>query len=245
MMLIFGATLGKRDTAESLIPALLTFVVLRIVLAISVFTLPQNDGRRPVGDGDWNELKELLTDRDWQTFLILSLLSAASTSVFYTFFPIYLCRAGVSDNWQGYFWVIAVLAEVAFMTWFTEPLIKRIGLKGLFLLGVAGRAFRFTAYAFLLPFPILLAMQTLHSLTFAAVHTSSVTWVSLKAPGGAKALIQTFYASVLVGIGTTIGAQVGGIISEHFGLRFAFGLAGAINALVFLLGWLRLKEPSG
>jgi PPP family 3-phenylpropionic acid transporter len=150
----------------------------------------------------------------------------------------------VSDNWQGYFWVIAVLAEVAFMTWLTEPLIKQIGLKGVFLLGIAGRAFRFAAYAFPLSFPTLLALQTLHSLTFAAVHTASVTWVSVKAPERARALTQTLYASVLMGIGSAIGAQIGGIIAEHFGLRFLFGLAGAINGLAFLLGLLWLKEPS-
>jgi PPP family 3-phenylpropionic acid transporter len=244
MMLIFGLTLKKQGTAESLIPALSTFVILRVAFAISAAFLPRNGAGKPMGDGDWKAVKELFANRDWQAFLAISLLSMVSTSVFYAFFPLYLNRAGVSDNWQGYFWVIAVLAEVAFMTWLTEPLIKRIGLKGVFLLGVAGRAFRFAAYAFPLSFPTLLALQTLHSLTFAAVHTASVTWVSVKAPERARALTQTLYASVLMGIGSAIGAQIGGIIAEHFGLRFLFGLAGAINGLAFLLGLLWLKEPS-
>jgi len=244
MMMFFGLTLKRQGSAESLIPALSTFVVLRVAFAISSLLLPRNGGGKPMGDGDWRAIKELFADRDWHAFLAVSLLSMVSTSVFYAFFPLYLNRAGVSDNWQGYFWVVAVLAEVAFMTWLTEPLIKRIGLKGVFLLGIVGRAFRFTAYAFPLSFPTLLALQTLHSLTFAAVHTASVTWVSMKAPERARALTQTLYASVLMGIGSAVGAQIGGFIAEHFGLRFLFGLAGVTNGLAFLLGWLWLKEPS-
>jgi len=244
MMMFFGLTLKRQGSAESLIPALSTFVVLRVAFAISSLLLPRNGGGKPMGDGDWRAIKELFADRDWHAFLAVSLLSMVSTSVFYAFFPLYLNRAGVSDNWQGYFWVVAVLAEVAFMTWLTEPLIRRIGLKGVLLLGIAGRAFRFTAYAFPLSFPTLLALQTLHSLTFAAVHTASVTWVSMKAPERARALTQTLYASVLMGIGSAVGAQIGGFIAEHFGLRFLFGLAGVTNGLAFLLGWLWLKEPS-
>lgn len=244
MMLIFGMTLKKQGTAESLIPALLAFVLLRLTFTFTSFTLPRNGGGKPIDKSGWQEVKALFADREWQAFLFISLLSMASTNVFYTFFPLYLNRAGVSDNWQGYFWVVAVLAEVAFMTWLTEPLTRLFGLKGVFLLGIAGRAFRLTAYAFPLPFPALLALQTLHSLTFAAVHTASVTWVSVKAPPKARALTQTLYASVLMGIGSAIGSQVGGFISEHFGLRFLFGLAGAINGLALLLGWIWLREPS-
>lgn len=244
MMLVFGLTLKKQGTAESLIPALLAFVLLRLAFAFTSFTLPRNGGGKPIDKSGWQEVKALFADREWQVFLFISLLSMASTNVFYTFFPLYLNRAGVSDNWQGYFWVVAVLAEVAFMTWLTEPLTKIFGLKGVFLWGIAGRAFRLTAYAFPLSFPVLLALQTLHSLTFAAVHTSSVTWVSVKAPPKARALTQTLYASVLMGIGSAIGSQVGGFIAEHFGLRFLFGLAGAVNGLALLLGWILLKEPS-
>lgn len=244
MMVLFGMTLKKQGTAESLIPALLTFVFLRIALGAVAFTLPRNAGGKPTGKSNWQSVKELFSDRDWQIFLIISLLSMISISAWYAFFPLYLNRAGITDNWQGYFWVIAVLAEVAFMAWLTEPLMKRIGLKGVLLLGIAGRAVRLIAYAFPLSFPALLILQTFHSLTFAAVHTASVTWVSIKAPPEARALTQTMYASVLMGIGSAFGAQVGGFIAEHFGLRFLFGLAGAVNALALLLGWFWLKEPS-
>lgn len=244
MMFLFGMTLKKHGTAESLTPALATFVLLRLALGAMAFTLPRNGGGKLVGGGDWRAVKDLFADRDWQAFLVVSLLSMVSISAWYAFFPLYLNRAGVSDNWQGYFWVVAVLAEVAFMAWLTEPLMKRIGLKGVLLLGIAGRAVRLCAYAFPLSFPALLVLQTFHSLTFAAVHTASVTWVSIKAPPSARALTQTMYASILMGIGSAFGAQVGGFIAEHFGLRFLFGLAGAVNGLAFLLGWFWLKEPS-
>ncbi len=107
-------------------------------------------------NSDWRAVRVLFADREWQIFLAVSFLSMVSASVFYAFFPLYLNRAGVSDNWQGYFWVIAVLAEVAFMAWLAEPLTKRIGLKGMLLLGIAGRMVRFGVCVFLFSFSSLL-----------------------------------------------------------------------------------------
>ncbi len=243
MMLLFGLTLKRGGTAGTLVPALLLFVLLRLVFAGAALLLPRNGGGRPMDDSDWQSVRTLFSDQEWQAFLAVSFLSMVSTSVFYAFFPLYLNRAGVSDNWQGYFWVIAVLAEVAFMTWLSEPLTKRIGLKGVFLLGIAGRAIRFGAYAFPLSFPFLVALQLFHALTFAAVHTASVTWVSVKALPNARALTQTLYASVLVGLGSALGAQIGGYIADHWGLPRLFGLAGLTNALALALGWWWLREP--
>ncbi len=244
MMALFGAVLKGGETAESLIPPLFSFIFLRFLFTAISFSLPRNGGGGKMGNGDWKEVGNLFADKDWLAFLAVSLLSMVSTSVFYTFFPLYLNRAGVSDNWQGYFWVIAVLAEVSFMAWLSETLTKRIGLKGVLLLGIAGRALRFGAYAFPLSFPTLIALQTLHSLTFAAVHTASVTWVGVKAPPKARALTQTLYASALMGVGSALGAQIGGFIAQHWGLNFLFGLAGLTNGLALVLGWILLKEPS-
>lgn len=244
MMFAFGLLLNKQGTAESLLPALLLFPILRLLFAGSAFLLPRNGGGKPMSNRDWTEVRLLFADREWQVFLGVSLLSMTSASVFYAFFPLYLNRSGISDNWQGYFWVLAVLAETAFMAWLAEPLTKRIGLKGMLLLGIAGRAVRFGCYSFLLPFPALLFLQGFHALTFAAFHTASVTWVSIKAPERARALTQTLYTSVLLGIGSAVGAQIGGVLAEKLGLHFLFGLAGGVNLLALIGGWLWLQEPA-
>ncbi|MFA0750691.1 MAG: hypothetical protein SLRJCFUN_001094 [Candidatus Fervidibacter sp.] len=245
MMLVFGLTLKGNGKAQGLLPPLASFVLLRWLLFVVARRLPPNGGHRLSGDGDWHALKSLFVDRQWQTFLGISLLSTISNGAFYAFFPLYLNRAGLGDNWQGYFWVIAVLAEIAFMAKLAAPLTQRLGLKGVMLLGILGRMVRYGAYAFPLPFSVLLALQLLHALTFGAAHTASVTWVSLFAPPSARALMQTLYASILMGIGNAIGAQLGGWVSEHWGLRVMFGLAGALNAIAFGLGWCWLREPIG
>lgn len=243
MMLLFGMTLKRHGDATALFPVLGSFILLRLLLSAAASQLPRNGGGKPMGAGDGRALRELFTDRRWLAFLLVSSISMVSNGFFYPFFPLYLNKMGVSDNWQGYFWVIAVLAEVAFMAWLAEPLIKRIGLKGVLLLGIMGRAIRYGAYAFPLSFPLLLALQLFHALTFAATHTSSVTWVSMSAPPQARALTQTLYTSVLMGVGLAFGAQLGGFVSEHWGLPAMFGLAGTINFVALLLGWRWLTEP--
>ena len=77
--------------------------------------VPPNGGHRLSGDGDWHALKSLFADRQWHTFLGSAVLSTISNGAVYAFFPRYLNRVGLGDNWQCYFWVIAVLAEIAFM----------------------------------------------------------------------------------------------------------------------------------
>lgn len=246
-MALFGLLLPEGGQAEALLPALWSFLLLR--LSLVGLTLALTGGQREGDEGKVKrrpkEIVRLFTDRHWLLFLFITFLSVATNRAFYTFFPLYLNRAGIGDNWQGYFWVIGVLAEIAFMTRLVEGLIRRIGLKGLLLMGVAGRARRFGLYAFPIPFPILLACQFLHALTFAAAHTASVTWVSLMAPPGTRALTQTLYASVLLGVGGALGAQLGGIISEVTDLYTMFGLAGGLNFFLFLIGWVGLKEPAG
>lgn len=243
MMTLFGLVLKRHGDSASLFPAFFSFIALRILMAGIALKLPRNGGCKLTHDDNGQTLRQLFADRQWLSFLSIMMVSMVTYSTFYAFFPLYLNRVGVSDNWQAYFWVIAVLAEVAFMSWVAEPLIKRIGLKGVLLLGFAGRALRLGLYALPLLFPVLLMCQLFHALSFAAFHTASVTWISSSAPPQARALTQALYSGVMVGISMAVGAQFGGIVSQHFGLHFLFGIAGAINAIAFLAGWLWLKEP--
>lgn len=243
MMLLFGIALKPNGDKAALVPVLGSFVALRMALFTIAWRLPPNGARQRSGTSDWRILRDLFTERAWCLFLLVSLLSTVGNGAFYAFFPLYLSRNGVGDNWQGYFWVVAVLAEIAFMAWLAEPLTKRLGLKGVMLLGIAGRMVRYGAYAFALPLSALVALQLLHALTFAAVHTASVAWVSLAAPPNGRALAQALYASVLMGVGNAIGAQLGGWLSEHWNIHAMFGFAAAMNAIALVLGHCWLQEP--
>ncbi|MCS7225107.1 MAG: MFS transporter, partial [Armatimonadetes bacterium] len=243
LMLWFGLTLKGQSSPSSLVPALATFVALRIAMGVLCVSFPTNGKPRPearVGRGD---LTDWLTDRDWQVFLLISFLSMATNAAFFAFFPLYLSRAGVSDNWQGYFWVIAVVAETAFMAWVSGPLMTRMGLKGLLLLSVLGRAIRFALYTLSLPFGILALCQVLHSLTFGAAHTASVAWVSLRSRPESRAFSQSLFSGVLAGAAMAVGAQWGGWMIEQFGMNHLFAVASAVNLVTLFVGWRWLKEP--
>ncbi len=243
MMFWFGLTLNGDRNPASLLPALSSFIFLRLMLGLLCSLMP-TDGKAAAGERfQWNHLREWFSDRQWAVFLIISFLSMATNAAFFAFFPLYLSHAGVSDNWQGYFWVVAVVAETAFMAWLSGPLMIRIGLKGLLLLGMAGRAVRFACYISVPPFWILALCQLFHSLTFGAAYTASVAWVGLRSHPRARALSQGLFSGVLSGAAMALGSQWGGWMIEKFGMPSVFFAASAINAVCFVAGWRWLAEP--
>jgi PPP family 3-phenylpropionic acid transporter len=81
MMLIFGLTLKREGSAQGLLPALVSFVLLRWLLFAVAWRLPPNGGHRFSGDGDWRALKSLFAPV-WATKLFTrsqaSMLAPAS-----------------------------------------------------------------------------------------------------------------------------------------------------------------------
>ena len=173
---------------------------------------------------------------------LCALIGWGAMSSYYLYFSIYLDRIGVADNAKGYFWAIAVAAEIVMM-FCVGGLIRRIGVKWTFTIGIAGVALRLFAYS-LLHQPLYVApVQCLHALTFAAFSVSSITFVSRLVPPELRASGQTLWMALTSGLGAALGSKLAGAAVSALGLASMYRLFGAAAALAMVIAVLGVREP--
>jgi hypothetical protein len=165
--------------------------------------------------------------------VVLCLLGTAlhylGHSVFDAFFGIHARRLGHGDDLVGSAWGIGVAAEVAVML--AAPKLLRIArpVSWLVLCGVAA-ALRWIGLSAVVGGAGLMALQTLHGLSFGLWYLALVAFVQARAPEHLRTSVQaaTF---AFIGLGQVVGYVAGGELLEAFG-GTALYLAAAVAALL-------------
>jgi len=229
-LLLAGLVLerGAGAGAASLYPMFVGFTVLRLASVGMVWALPASGGGKVGRRFDWRAARVFATPR----FLALALcavLAMGAMASYYLYFSIYLDQRGIPDHLKGYFWVIAVGAEVAMM-WVVGAVIRRLGVKRTFVLSVLACAVRLLAYSFPLGPVGIAAAQCLHSLTFTAFMVSGITFVNRLAPPELRASGQSLWAAISHGLGSAVGAKLAGVAAGALGLPGMFRLFAAVAA---------------
>jgi len=166
---------------------------------------------------------------------------AAAHGTLYTFFTLYLERAGHSGLVIGGLWTLGVLAEI--VVFLALPvLFRRHSLSAILLASLACAVVRFLAIGWLPPsLWILVPAQLLHAATFGAFHAASVAAVHRLFPESAQARGQTLFSSLSYGAGGAAGALVAGWVWQTWGSALAFS-ASALAALAGACFAWRLKR---
>jgi len=241
-LLVFGLVLkrGAAESAASLYLTFIAFTIARLICAAGVGLLPasRGHGERRL---DLRGARAFANPR----FLLLALCGIGATgamSAYYLYFSIYLDEMKVADNLKGYFWALAVAAETGMML-VIGRLIRRIGLKWTFVLGILGGMVRLLAFSFPLPFMGIAAAQLLHALTLTAFMVSGITIVNLLTPPRLEATGQSLWAGLTHGLGSAAGSALAGLGVSAWGLlpmfrAFSLAAGGALLGAILLL-----REP--
>jgi PPP family 3-phenylpropionic acid transporter len=145
----------------------------------------------------------------------------------YVFFSLYLDSLGYSKTVIGLLWAVSVVIEIGWF--FTQGRwLPRLSLTGWLVLAAALMALRMALTAGLPQvWPLLLAAQCLHAITFAAHHTVCIALISHHFPGRLRGRGQALYTVVGYGLPGVIGGLGGGVLSSAFGLASVFWLSAA------------------
>jgi len=145
--------------------------------------------------------------RRYWAFWVSVFLMQVGFGGFYNFFTIYETSHGISLEVTGWMWSFGVICEIA-MLYFQGPLLRRN------LLRILQAATLITAVRWLLLWyfadsaAMTFISQSLHAVSFALYHTAAISYVfSLYSQ---KRLAQQFFLGIAFGLGGAVGALLAG-----------------------------------
>lgn len=177
----------------------------------------------------------LLRDPVFMTAVISAGLIQSAHAFYYSFSTLAWKQQGIPESLTGVLWAVGVGAEIVFM-WFLEPWRRRIGARNLLVLGAAAAVLRWTALAFSPPLWLLLPLQFLHTLSYAATFLASLQLVErLSTPRNASAA-QAINSALSSGVLSGLATMASGWLFDHTGahgylLMSAMSAAGLMGAL--------------
>lgn len=202
-----------------------TWVSLAVVVA-SVWWMPDLR-EEPHTHGDSSPLRDVLRRHEVQLLLGAAFFHVFSHIGLYAFFSLYLDALGYSKTTIGVLWAIGVLAEIV---WFLTQSrwLPWMSLTAWLIVCSALTVLRMGVTALWGDVLWLLVLvQTLHAFTFATHHTANVALISHYFPGRLRGRGQALYTVVAYGSTGVLGALLGGLLSERFGLAAVFWMCGA------------------
>jgi len=228
-----GAALDLLPVGVVVPAAILTGICLTALVATA---LP-DDGppRRGASDGgSRGGLRRLLADPRFLLFLGCVGLSQASHAPYYGFATLHWRAAGLSETLIGLLWALGVLVEIALFA-VGNRVLARLGPKGLLLAAAAGGLLRWSVLAFTTLPAVLIAVQGLHALTYAAGHLGAMHFISRAVPLSHAVRAQGLYSAWALGAALGLAMIVAGGLYDAFG-GIAFLLGTGLCALSALAG---------
>jgi PPP family 3-phenylpropionic acid transporter len=205
-----------------------------LATALVAATLPEAAGprARQVG-GVWEPLRH----PGFRALLPASALIQGSHAVYYGFSTLHWQAAGLSAGVIGLLWAWGVMTEVVLFLW-GRRLVERLGARGLATLAAAAGVLRWGVTGATTELVPLFLAQTLHALTFGAMHLAAIRALGAL-PAGLGARAQTLHASMGVGLASGALMLASGPLYATFGGHAFWAMAG-LCALGVVAG-LRLR----
>lgn len=222
----------ERTTIYALFYGYIAFIVLTFFL--SLFMPPRKKVlRAPLKHG----LQQLLLRADFLLFLLSVFLLTLTLGAMMSFFSIYLDGIGAGEGMIGLAWTVAALSEIPVML-YSGRLIRRIGARGLLVIGFATYTLRWLLLSFITNPLGAILLQLLHGLSFAAFLVGGVTYVNERTPDGLSTTAQAVFSTVCYGLASIVGSLVGGYIYDKLGMLALFRILSLIAAASLAIFWI-------
>ncbi|MBX2855623.1 MAG: MFS transporter [Rhodobacteraceae bacterium] len=189
----------------------------------------------------WRGLWSVLSQPGFALFMLAVAGTTASHGVYYVYSSVHWRDLGFSETVIGGLWAWGVAAEIGlFMV--GRSVIERLGPARALALGGAAAAFRWTAMAFEPGLAALIALQTLHALTFGLIHLAALAFIAARAPANLSATAQGVTAAAAGGVAMLLATSLAAWVYPIYGsgaywLSAGFGVVGLVAALALAAPW--------
>lgn len=207
------------------------YISFGLILLIIVFKTA--DVKSDSAPARFSDVKLLMTNKPFITFLILMMFITITHRVNDSFIGLYIAELGGSERFVGVSWFVSLISEatvfaLAFI-WF-----KRKNALNFIVLASFVYVVRWLLFSFV-DNPIhIIGLQVLHGFTFAIFYLAALYFVTRLIPKMLKATGHLFFYSVFFGVSGIIGSLGGGIIIDLFNgeiLYFMNGIVALIGAV--------------
>ena len=228
-----GRLMGK-DVSNLFLYAYAGFLVLTLV---SMWKLPNLASRQPsqIIDG----LKDVQANKPLILLLVVAFLLMVAYATIYLALGIHMRETlGGSTNQVGIAFAIGAAAELpAFM--FAGRLIRKIGERRLIVIVIASYALRFLLLWLIADASWVIAVQTMHMITFALFLVVSVPLAHKLAGGEHPATTQALLTTTSFGFGNIAGSVGGGALLDYITTSQLFLVVFAMlcaTLVIFMIG---------
>jgi PPP family 3-phenylpropionic acid transporter len=220
--LVLGPLLGR----AGLIWVFYGYLFFMALTLIVSFKLPVASAGRN-GLSYRANLGHLLRNGPFVALLFVALTFGFTLSVTLNYLFLYMGRLGATTTMMSLTLTLATVAEVPI--WFiSDRLFNRVGRDRMILLALGFMAVRLFGYALMTAAWWALPLSLLHGPTFAVLWAAGVAEADAAAPRGLGATAQGLFSAALVGLGSALGAFLGGIGYDAIGPQRLFLLCGLL-----------------
>ena len=169
--------------------------------------------------------------------LVCTALHAVSGAGFVQFFTIHLEDLGHPDPYglSSAGWALGVTCEVVILHW-GHVLLERVGAVRCLLVAYAATAVRWFLTGTLESAAGLVAVQSIHGLTFGLFFLATVSLVQATVERGEEGTAQSLFSAAAFGVGNVIGALVAGQAYDALGGDGLFLLSGGLEVGTLVVG---------
>ena len=200
-------------------------------------TYDEEPARPAAGTGAYDRLRRIwnVFDAHFALFLALAGTLAFTFCVVETYVLVRVAELpGGSASLMGAMQVLMIVSEVPCF-WFSNHCLKA-GPFNVMCVCLALYAVRMALYAVLPRATLFLPVELLHGITYSLYNAASVVHVGGLAPAGAEATMQGVQQAIY-GTGCTLGALVGGVVADAYGLRVMFMAFAAVMLPIAAVAW--------
>jgi MFS transporter, PPP family, 3-phenylpropionic acid transporter len=236
---IVGGYLVGAFGADVVIVALTLIPILGITATLIV--VPHEEPETGIQDEPQTDKTPVRLSKVLWLVLIAGALTQGSHGALNAFASIYWRSIGFSDEVIGYFWAAGVIAEILVFIVLGRAVGRGSGV-GLILIGSAAAVIRFTIMSLQPGAEVMLVLQAMHALSFAATHIGTMAALTALAPMQARGRAQGIYGS-LAALTTAVSTMVSGMIYSEVGAGVFAAMAplGAIG-FVLMLAVVRMQK---
>ncbi len=176
--------------------------------------------------------------------LFVCFCSQLSFAPYYNFFTLFLERHDYSRSLAGLLWALGVVAEIGIFL-VVGRWIARVGARQVMIVAMVATTLRWFFTATLVDsWPVLIAVQLAHAVSFGAYHAVAMHYVTRFFPPALHGRGQAVYNAVAYGIGGSIGSLGSGFLWEGISPDAAFYAAGIVAFVGTAVAWRFLPDPS-